>query len=77
MAVLAEMTYDQCVAKWGEQCGVCGAKRAPNGRRLNRDHDHKTGEMRGLLCTRCNRALPDWLDAEWLLAAHKYLERPR
>jgi hypothetical protein len=77
MAILKTVTYEQCVERWGEHCGICGAPRPPSGRRLNRDHDHKTGELRGLLCTRCNRQLPDWVDADWLLLAHAYLVRPR
>lgn len=36
-------------------CPICGD--APNGRRLVVDHNHTTGEIRGLLCYRCNCAL--------------------
>jgi len=58
----------------GEICGVCltpGSGR----RRLDRDHDHKTGLPRGLLHPRCNRALPSWVTAVWLRAAADYLDR--
>ena len=48
-----------------EQGGVCAACGRPEryktkaGRvmRLSLDHDHSTGEIRGLLCHSCNRAL--------------------
>jgi hypothetical protein len=36
-------------------CWICGD--APTGRRLATDHDWVTGEVRGLLCHRCNTIL--------------------
>lgn len=75
LAVLAEMPYEQWVTRFGERCGICG--RVPSTRRrLDRDHDHRSGQARGLLCARCNRALPNWVTAQWLRAAADYLERP-
>lgn len=74
-AVLAEMDYAACVALFGKQCGICGRKPSPR-RKLDRDHEHRDGgKIRGLLCARCNRALPNWVTAEWLRAAAVYLER--
>ncbi|WP_417554635.1 endonuclease domain-containing protein [Microbispora sp. NBC_01189] len=35
------------------RCGICGKISLGNG--LVRDHDHKTGLIRGLLCDACNR----------------------
>lgn len=73
-AVLAEMDYETCVKLYGEQCGICG--RAPKpGKKLHRDHDHRSGQMRGLLCFPCNTALPNRIDAAWLVAAIAYLRR--
>jgi hypothetical protein len=58
----------------GEWCGICGAE--PTSRRkLDRDHCHKTGRPRGLLCVRCNRQLASWCDPGWLRDAADYLER--
>lgn len=57
-----------------ERCGICGRKPTAT-RRLDRDHDHKTGKPRGLLCNRCNRALPHHITPEWLEAAAAYLRR--
>jgi hypothetical protein len=39
------------------------------------DHDHHGMFIRGLLCHRCNRALPAWMTADWLRAAAAYLEK--
>lgn len=69
------MPYEEYVRlNGGERCGICGNPPSEN-RRLDRDHDHRTGEPRGLLCHRCNRALPDWVTEEWLEAARAYLGR--
>ena len=59
----------------GEHCGICGRGRPESGRRLQRDHDHKTGKPRGLLCFHCNRQLRTWMTVEWMQAAIRYLER--
>lgn len=40
-------------------CGICGQK--PNGKKLAVDHDHKTNEIRGLLCQHCNIHLA-WME---------------
>lgn len=59
-----------------ELCGICG--RAPKpGRRLDRDHDHRTAMPRGLLCHLDNRTLETHVTVEWLEAALAYLERAR
>ena len=71
--VLDTMPYEEWVERFGERCGICG--REPSGRRLDRDHCHRTGEPRGLLCHRCNRALPSWVDADWLELAWTYVTR--
>ena len=40
-----------------ETCDICGAKEPRSRHRLCIDHDHKTGQVRGVLCSTCNRVL--------------------
>ncbi len=57
------------------RCAICNGKRPYN---LPVDHDHKTGEVRGLLCKLCNnRLLPAGRDNVAILtAAIDYLTHP-
>lgn len=71
--VLVEMPYEQWVERFGDRCNICGAEAKT--RRLHRDHDHRTGQARGVLCFRCNAALRSYMTAEWLASAAAYLER--
>ncbi|AGK87534.1 endonuclease VII [Mycobacterium phage HINdeR] len=51
------ITADEYWAIYEHQGGLCYGCRRANGKRkrLSVDHDHKTGIVRGLLCTTCNR----------------------
>jgi hypothetical protein len=71
---ILDMPYEKWIELFGERCGICDRPPGPT-RRLDRDHDHRTGAARGLLCHRCNRGLPNWVDAAWLRAAVEYVER--
>ena len=52
------ITVDDYDAMYGEQNGLClGCQRSNKGSRFHIDHCHETGEVRGLLCGRCNAAL--------------------
>ena len=63
--------YDRLLAAQGGHCALC--PNTPKSRRLHVDHDHRTGAVRGLLCYRCNRALPAYVDATWLALASVYV----
>jgi hypothetical protein len=47
--------YEALLAAQGGRCAICRAR--PKSKRLAVDHDHKTGAVRGLLCSRCNHEL--------------------
>lgn len=72
------LSYEQYIEiNGGERCGICGRKPSLT-RRLDRDHAHTIPPIaRGLLCGRCNRALPSWVTVAWLQAAIAYLERAK
>lgn len=74
-------TYNFLVAEYGEQCAICKSKN-PRGTssesgQFHIDHDHKTGNIRGLLCSTCNVGIRMLMhDEQLLLAAISYLARP-
>lgn len=49
--------YDELLARQEEKCAVCQKHQSEFPVRLAVDHDHKTGEVRGLLCRYCNHRL--------------------
>lgn len=53
---ISSQTYQEMLLAQGGLCKVCQSP--PDGRwgKLNVDHCHTTGNVRGLLCLRCNRA---------------------
>jgi dCMP deaminase len=51
-----ETRYNQLLKQQGNVCAICGNTDSKNNR-LCVDHNHTTGEIRGLLCHRCNRTL--------------------
>jgi hypothetical protein len=70
------LSYEEFIEiNGGEHCGICGRGRPESGRRLHRDHDHRTGAPRGLLCFPCNRQLRTWTTIDWMRRAIAYLER--
>jgi hypothetical protein len=68
---VTDAEYARLLAAQGGHCAICEA--TPKTRRLHVDHNHRTGLVRGLLCHRCNRALPNWVTPLWLMHAAGYL----
>lgn len=55
-------------------CYIC--KKDNKGKTLCVDHDHKTGKVRALLCSSCNKALGlSYEDVNILKAMINYLEK--
>lgn len=77
---LTQDQYDALFASQDGKCAVCGEALVSNsaGNKNGQtciDHDHKTGRVRGLLCTCCNLALGfAHDDPERLLQLHNYLK---
>lgn len=67
--------YDAILARQGGVCAIC--RQRPVSKRLAVDHDHATGEVRGLLCSRCNHdllgALHDSLEVALRVVAYLLL----
>lgn len=65
--------YAGMLDRQGGVCAVC-MEVCTSGRRLAVDHDHATGKVRGLLCTRCNVLIGMGRDsAELIYRAARYL----
>lgn len=67
--------FDQMFVNQGKKCGICGSLDPQHNKGWNVDHDHKTGEVRGILCGVCNTSLGGFKDNPNLLqAAIEYLK---
>lgn len=65
--------YERMLAEQSGLCAICSLP--PGETALAVDHDHETGAVRGLLCSRCNMALGGFRDSpEILTAALEYLK---
>lgn len=73
---LSAEEYDSMLDLQEGRCAICLQK--PRTRRLAVDHDHKTGEVRGLLCNKCNHRILGSAheDPAVLRRAARYLEGP-
>lgn len=54
---LTPKSYNILLSLQGRKCNICGIHLSKLKRRLDVDHNHKTGSVRGLLCRNCNGKL--------------------
>ena len=70
------LSHEEWLEMWEyqeEKCAICGIV-FPTPSDACVDHDHKTGEIRGLLCRKCNRGIGHFNDdIELVTKAMKYL----
>lgn len=74
--------YEAMFRDQSGRCAICGTddpgghEKGKHPRSFAMDHDHKTGRLRGLLCSVCNRALGGFKDdPERLMNAANYIRK--
>lgn len=60
---LTPETYQQLLENHNRKCAICLSNQ-----RLCVDHDHKTGAVRGVLCSTCNAGIGSLRDSPTLLS---------
>lgn len=67
--------YKELFEDQGSVCAICQHEHKKGEKLFALDHDHDTGEMRGVLCHQCNTHL-GWFDKDdRLTRAVKYLRK--
>jgi hypothetical protein len=80
------LTPEEYTRHFKAQGGVCAICKQPETRRIKKtntvcslavDHDHVTGDVRGLLCNRCNHGLGyiERFGLSWVFNAYNYLRQ--
>lgn len=65
--------YNRMLTEQDNKCKICGKTNTSTKRTLAVDHCHETGQIRGLLCYGCNRALHSLETKDLLCSATAYL----
>jgi len=75
-ARIEHLDYERLMVKQHGACALCGSFDPGRGRQnFCVDHDHQTGQVRGLLCNACNHSLAFFeYRIDWLEAALGYLK---
>lgn len=62
MYSLTEDRFKAILASQSSLCAICRLPNPSKRRRWHIDHDHKTGQVRGVLCVNCNAGLGKFAD---------------
>jgi hypothetical protein len=54
---ISVLEYSKLLVSQNGKCAICGVPSEECTRKFSVDHDHETGQIRGLLCDRCNRGI--------------------
>lgn len=74
---LSVSAFDEILFKQGGCCAICRSNAPRGSGAFHVDHNHLSGEVRGLLCSQCNQGLGLLKDTPATLArAAQYLKRP-
>jgi len=70
--------YDRMLKEQNGVCAICGQPESSDRQRLSVDHNHETGEIRGLLCQKCNTMVGMSLEKVSILeSAIRFLQRSK
>ena len=75
---ITSVEWDDLFESQNWSCAICVLPWKPDDIRAqwHTDHDHKTGKVRGILCSTCNRGLGQFQDSPALMRlAALYVER--
>lgn len=73
---ISKIEFEKLLEFQNNRCALPFCNKLLIGRDVCVDHDHETGEVRGLLCQKCNRALGFFKNVDALGQAAYYLKNP-
>lgn len=66
---ITPLEYAEMLEAQEGACRICMKPNLSDGKNLAIDHDHRTGKIRGLLCSNCNIGIGNFREDEHLLRA--------
>jgi Autographiviridae endonuclease VII len=70
---LSNKEYNQILIEQDYKCQICEVD-LHSQKKINVDHNHDTGQIRSILCVRCNLSIGLIEDKEWIEKALEYLK---